>query len=136
MSETTLIDTNVLLDVLTDDPIWGEWSSAALAAAFDSGVLVINPIIYAEVSVRFDRIEDLDALLPETLFRREKLPYEAGFLAGKAFVEYRRRGGLRSAPLPDFFIGAHAAVAGYRLLTRDSARFGTYFPTVNVIAPS
>ena len=136
MSETTLVDTNVLLDVLTDDPEWGEWSSAALAAAFDVGVVVIDPIVYAETSVRFDRIEDLDALLPKTLFRREQLPYAAGFLAGKAFVEYRTRGGVKSAPLPDFFIGAHAAVSGYRLLTRDSARFRPYYPSVDVIAPS
>ena len=136
MSETTLVDTNVLLDVLTDDAEWGEWSSAALAAAFDAGIVVIDPIVYAETSVRFERIEDLDALLPKTLFRREQLPYVAGFLAGKAFVEYRSRGGTKSAPLPDFFVGAHAAVAGHRLLTRDSARFRTYFPAVDVIAPS
>ena len=136
MSETTLVDTNVLLDVLTDDAEWGDWSSAALAAAFDAGVVVIDPIVYAETSVRFDRIEDLDALLPRALFRREQLPYEAGFLAGKAFVEYRTRGGVKSALLPDFFIGAHAAVSGYRLLTRDSARFRPYYPSVDGIAPS
>ncbi|WP_299823619.1 type II toxin-antitoxin system VapC family toxin, partial [uncultured Jannaschia sp.] len=91
-----------------------------------------NSIIYAEISIAFDQIEDLDALLPEAVFHREDLPWEAAFLAGKAFRTYRRRGGARSLPLPDFYIGAHAAVRGYRLLTRDAARFRTYFPTLDL----
>jgi predicted nucleic acid-binding protein len=97
--------------------------------------LAINPLVYAEVSVGFSRIEDLEELLPATLFRREALPYEAAFLAGKAFLRYRRRGGVRLAPMPDFYIGAHAAIAGFRLLTRDASRYRTYFPSVEIIAP-
>jgi hypothetical protein len=130
-----LVDSNVLLDVATDDPRWGPWSSDALAGAAEESPLAINPIIYAEVSIRYGTIEELEHALPVDTFRREPLPYEAGFLAGKAFVGYRRRGGRRSAPLPDFFIGAHAAVAGLRLLTRDASRYRTYFPTVELIAP-
>lgn len=95
----------------------------------------MNPLVYAEVSVGFERIEELDDALPEEVFRREPLPWEAAFLAGKSFRSYRRRGGRRHAPLPDFYIGAHAAVAGYRLLTRDAARYRTYFPRVELIAP-
>lgn len=131
----TLVDANVLLDVLTEDPKWYDWSAAALTAAADVGPLVINPIIYAEVSVRFSRIEDLDAVLQPDDFVRAQLPWDAGFLAGKCFVTYRRRGGSRRSPLPDFFVGAHAAVQGFRLLTRDAARYDTYFPRVDVIAP-
>jgi predicted nucleic acid-binding protein len=131
----TLVDSNVILDVVTDDADWGQRSADALARALDDGALVINPIVYSEVSVGFDRIEDLDDTVPADDFRREPLPYEAGFLAGKAFLTYRKRGGLKSAPLPDFYIGAHAAVRGYRLLTRDTARYRTYFPTVTLIVP-
>jgi len=105
------------------------------ARALDDGPLVINPIVYAEVSAGFDRIEDLDDAVPADDFRREALPYQAGFLAGKAFLAYRRRGGQKRSSLPDFYIGAHAAVRGYRLLTRDVARYRTYFPTVTLIAP-
>ncbi len=130
-----LVDSNVLLDLFTNHPHWSDWSAAALAEAADSGRLAINPIIYAEVSVRFNRIEDLDAALPRSRFDREPIPDAAAFLAGKAFVTYRRRKGERQSPLPDFFIGAHAAVAGYTLLTRDPSRYRTYFPTVNLIAP-
>ncbi len=129
------VDSNVLLDVLTLDSDWNEWSQAALAAAADRSTLVINPIVYAEVSIRFTTIEDLEAALPITDFRREAIPYEAAFLAGKSFLAYRKRGGERSAPLPDFFIGAHAAVRGYHLLTRDGARYRTYFPKLKLIAP-
>lgn len=130
-----LVDSNVLLDVATDDSAWSSWSSAALARAANETVLVVNPIIYAEVSVGFDRIEDLEDALPADLYRREPLPYEAAFLAGKSFLAYRRRGGRRPMPLADFYIGAHAAVAGYRLLTRDAARYRTYFPRLDLIAP-
>ncbi|WP_323990200.1 type II toxin-antitoxin system VapC family toxin [Nguyenibacter sp. L1] len=94
------------------------------------------PIVYAEVSIRYSRIEDLEAALPRPLFDREDLPYEAAFLAGKSFLAYKRRGGAKRSPLPDFFIGAHAAIAGYELLTRDVARYRTYFPTLRLIAPA
>jgi predicted nucleic acid-binding protein len=131
----TLVDSNVLLDVMTEDPVWAAWSSDALAAAADRSVLVINPLTYAEVSTRFTRIEDLDEALSPLDFRREQLPWPAAFLAAKAFVAYRSRGGRRSSTLPDFYIGAHAAVAGHTLLTRDAARYRTYFPTLAVSAP-
>ena len=131
----TLVDSNVLLDVMTDDPAWAPWSSDSIARAMDDGRLVISPIVYAEVSAGFDRIEDLDDALPESEFEREALPYEAGFLAGKAYVAYRKQGGARRSPLPDFYIGAHAAVRGYRLLTRDTNRYLAYFPGLELIAP-
>jgi predicted nucleic acid-binding protein len=131
----TMVDSSVLLDVLTDDDLWGEWSRQALARASNEGRLVINPIVYAEVSIGFDQIEDLDNAVPVSDFEREPLPYEAGFLAGKAFVAYRRRGGERRSPLPDFYIGAHAAVRGYRLLTRDVNRYRTSFPSLELFAP-
>jgi len=131
----TLVDSSVLLDILTDDPTWAEWSEHALARARDEGRLVISPIVYAEVSTGFDRIEDLDDAVPEVDFEREALPYQAGFVAGKAFLAYRRRGGQRRSPLPDFYVGAHAAVRGYRLLSRDVARYRTYFPSVELVAP-
>jgi predicted nucleic acid-binding protein len=131
----TLIDSNVLLDVATADPQWAGWSEQALIDAADDGQLAINPIIYAEVSIGFATIEELDEALPAEAIARVQLPYEAAFLAGKAFINYRRRGGTKTTPLPDFYIGAHAAIAGFRLLTRDAARYRTYFPTVAVIAP-
>ena len=131
----TLVDTCVLLDILTADPDWSERSSKALAGALDTGPVVINPLIYAEVCAGFERIEDVDAALPVTDFTREPLPYQAGFLASRAFVAYRRRGGTKRSPLPDFYIGAHAAVNRYQLLTRDTARFETYFPSVRLVTP-
>jgi predicted nucleic acid-binding protein len=130
-----LVDSNVLLDVITEDAHWFSWSAAAIGHAADRFRLVINPIVYAEVSVRFSRIEDLDAALPKTMVDREAIPYAAAFLAAKVFLLYRRRGGTRRSPRPDFLIGAHAAVAGYRLLTRDEARYRTYFPKLSLIAP-
>ncbi len=132
---TFLVDSNVLIDVATNDPHWLAWSSRALADCADEGRLTINPIIYAEVAAGYNRIEDLDEVLPDEVFHRLALPWEAGFLAGRCFVEYRRRGGERTAPLPDFYIGAHAAVAGLTLLTRDAARYRTYFPQVDLVAP-
>jgi predicted nucleic acid-binding protein len=135
MMSPVLVDSSVLLDVLTDDPRWAPWSSNALARCTDESELVINPIIYAEVSLSFERIEEMEAALPVGFLRREDLPWEAAFLAGRAFVAYRRRGGARAAPLPDFYIGAHAAVRDYRLLTRDPDRVRTYFPTVQLISP-
>ena len=134
-STVTLVDSNVLLDVLTEDPTWAGWSGEALVRAFDEGPVVINPVVYAEVSIGFDRIEELDEALPETAFVREPLPYPAGFVAGKAFLTYRRSGGTKPTPLPDFYIGAHAAVAGYRLLTRDVRRYRTYFPRLELLTP-
>src|SRR5713101_3829296 len=131
-----MIDSNVLLDLMTEDPRWYSWSAAAVESAADRFRLVINAIIYAEVSVGYSRIEDLDATLPKSMFEREPIPDEAAFLAGKSFLIYRRRGGTRRSPLPDFFIGAHAAVAGYRLLTRDAVRYRTYFPRLSLITPN
>jgi len=130
-----LVDSNILLDVLTNDPHWFERSAATLARLGADHELVINPIVYAEVSVGFDRIEDLDAALPDEFFRREALPWEAAFLAGKCFVKYRRAGGARRAPLPDFYIGAHAAVRRMPLLTRDAGRYRTYFPKLELVVP-
>jgi hypothetical protein len=130
-----LVDSSVLLDVMTEDRRCFAWSSGALERCADEGELAINPIIYAEVSIRFERIEELDDALPEPDFRRLPLPWEAAFLAGKSYVRYRRRGGARRAPLPDFYIGAHAAVSGIALLTRDASRYRTYFPRLRLIAP-
>lgn len=130
-----LIDSNVLLDILTEDPRWLEWSGDALARCAEDGVIAINPIIYAEVAVHFTRIEELDDALPETTIQRLPLPWEAAFLAGRCFLEYRRRRGVRRSPLPDFYIGAHAAVTGMTLLTRDAGRYRTYFPKLDLIAP-
>lgn len=131
----TLIDSCVLLDVITGDEQWADWSADQVAAAMDSGRVVINPLVYAEVSVGYETVEELEELLPASDYQREPLPYVAGFAAGKAFLRYRRSGGQKRSPLPDFYIGAHAAVAGYRLLTRDASRYRTYFPTVHIIAP-
>lgn len=130
-----LVDSDVLLDVATADPVWGDWSRTTLEQTADRSVLVINPMIFAEVSVGFDAIEDLEAAMPARLYRREALPYEAAFLAGKVFLQYRRGRGTKRSPLPDFYIGAHAAIGGYRLLTRDASRYRTYFPTLQLIAP-
>jgi len=129
-----LVDSNVLLDILAPDPVWSAVSSAALQDALDSGRVIINLVIYAEVSVGYDSMELANDAIP-TALDREIIPYEAAFLAGKAFAKYRRRGGTRRSPLPDFFIGAHAAVGGYRLLTRDPTPYRTYFPSVPLIAP-
>jgi predicted nucleic acid-binding protein len=131
----TLVDSNILLDVATSDPTWSDWSSRALEAAANESLLAINALIYAEVSIGDERIEELEQAIPSTTFRREPLPYEAAFLAGKAFLKYRRRGGQRTSPLPDFYIGAHAAVSGFRILTREPRRYRTYFPTVDLISP-
>lgn len=131
----TLVDSSVLLDVLISDPEWENASAEALESAAESSILVINPIIYSEVSIGFGRIEELDEVLGEG-FTREDLPWEAAFLAGKSFLAYRRRRGERRSPLPDFYIGAHAAVRGYHLLSRDVQRYRTCFPTVELIAPA
>jgi predicted nucleic acid-binding protein len=130
-----LVDSNVLLDVMGADPAWGDWSENALAEAAEARRLIINPIIYAEVSARFSRIEDLEAALPADILEKEDLPYAAAFLAGKVFADYRKRGGQKRSPLPDFFVGAHAAVADYDVLTRDIGRYRTYFPRLQLISP-
>jgi predicted nucleic acid-binding protein len=130
-----IVDSNVILDVAQSNSRWSAWSTGAIERLLDVTILVINPIIYAEVSIGYRTIEEVEVAMPADLYRREPLPYDAAFLAGKCFVAYRRRGGVRRSPLPDFYIGAHAAVRGYRLLTRDAARYRTYFPTVELIAP-
>src|SRR6266852_1293096 len=112
----TLVDSNVILDLVTDDPKWGQWSADTLSRVADESALAIDPLIFAEVSIGFSTIEEIEELLPLEPFARLALPYEAAFLAGKAFLACRRRGGRRSAPLADFYIGAHAAVSGLRLL--------------------
>lgn len=122
----TLVDSNVILDVLTEDDEWLDWSSSRLAESASTGMLVINPIIYAEVSARFERIEELDDALPVDYCRRVPLPWEAAFLAGQCFMKYRRRGGNRRSPMPDFYIGAHAALTGLTLLTRRLATARTF----------
>jgi len=131
----TLVDSNVILDVVTEDSEWLQWSSAMLAREAERSRLVINPLVYAEVSLAFDRIEELDAAIPTDFVTREPLPWDAAFLAARAFLRYRRKGGTRTHPLPDFYVGAHAAVAGYTLLTRDARRYRTYFPKLRLIAP-
>jgi predicted nucleic acid-binding protein len=130
-----LVDANVILDVATRDPAWALRSGQVLAREAERAHLVINPIIFAEVSVGYAQVEEVDEALPPALFRRESLPWAAAFLAGKCFLAYRRRGGKKTSTLPDFYIGAHAAVAGYRLLTRDAARYRTYFPGLEIIEP-
>jgi hypothetical protein len=130
-----LIDSNVIPDILTEDAVWLAWSAARVERLADDHTLVINPIVYGEVSIRFDSIEALDEALPVNFLRRDPLPCEAAFLAGKCFIRYRRAGGPRHAPLPDFYIGAHAAVRGMTLLTRDPRRYRRYFPKLKLIAP-
>jgi predicted nucleic acid-binding protein len=130
-----LIDSNILLDIFTEDQKWYEWSSNTLAECAEHALLYINPIIYSEISVGFERIEDLENALPTDYIQRDDLPYEAAFLAGKCFLKYRKAGGTKRSPLPDFYIGAHAAVKGWSLLTRDKGRYHSYFPTLDVIVP-
>ncbi len=130
-----LVDTNVLLDVLEEDPTWSAWSQNQLDAASATDSLAINSIIYSELSIAFNRIEELEAVLTDVALKVEAIPREALFLAGKAFVQYRRSRGTKRNVLPDFLIGAHAAVMQWPLLTRDIARYCTYFPTVALIAP-
>ena len=131
---SVLVDSNVILDVLTRDAAWESRSSRALLDAANRHRLVINVIIYAEVSVGFSRVEEFESVLPPVL-EREPIPYRAAFLAGKVFSLYRRRSGTKLSPLPDFFIGAHAAVCGYALLTRDTSLYQTYFPDLSLITP-
>lgn len=131
----TLVDSNVLIDILRGDAGWTAWSDEALVEALESGAAFVNQVVYAEVSVGFSTVEACDWALEAQGIERIPLPWPAAFLAGRAFVEYRRRGGTKRSSLPDFFIGAHAAVAGLSLLTRDPTRYRSYFPTVELIAP-
>lgn len=132
---STLVDSNVIIDVLSEDPRWFEWSAAALAAATERSALCINPIVYAEVAVGYSSAAAVDSVLPEDRFERLPLPFEAAYLAGRAYLAYRRKGGTRSSPLPDFYIGAHAVAEGHTLLTRDPARYRTYFPKLRLVSP-
>lgn len=132
----TLVDTNVLLDVVTDDPNWANWSIAQLEAASIAGPLLINDVVYAELAVRYDRIEALEPFLDEGGLEIRSMPKAALFLAGKVFTHYRKTGGSRTGLLPDFFIGAHAAVEQLPVLTRDASRYRTYFPSLKLIAPA
>ena len=135
MKTSILVDSNVLLDVMTLSSTWFDWSRAALHAAVETSRAVINPIIYAEISTRFLDQAELESQLFMRYLEREDIPWAAAFLAGKAHLRHRRSGGVRSSTLPDFFMGAHAATSGYMLLTRDTSRFATYFPTLEIIAP-
>lgn len=130
-----LIDANVLIDLFTDDPDWADWSECALAEAAANGKVLINPVIYAEVSIAFKSRKPLDKALEQLGIEKRPLPYPAGFLAGKAFLAYRKRGGAKRSPLPDFYIGAHAQEQSLKLLTRDPQRYRTYFPNVALLHP-
>jgi predicted nucleic acid-binding protein len=130
-----LVDTNVLLDIFTDDATWRSWSERAVRDALVAGGVAINPIIYAETSLAFAEAGPLDRSLDALMVERLPLPYGAGFMAGRAFLRYRRAGGMRTSPLPDFYIGAHAATDGLTLVTRDIGRYRTYFPSVRLVTP-
>ncbi len=130
-----LVDSNVILDVFLDDPKWGDWSETNLESCSQRALLCINPIVYSEISIGFERIEDLEFALKKANFKMLPISREASFLAGKAFLKYKQRHGKKSSPLPDFYIGAQAAVLGLELISRDVARYETYFPTVKLIHP-
>ena len=130
-----VVDSNVLIDVLEDDPVWAEWSLAQLAPLIEQGRATIMPIIYAELAADYATIESLEAAIGPLRLAREPLMWEAAFLAGKAYKLYRKRGGAKRSPLPDFYIGAHASISGHALLTRDPQRYREYFPKLKVIAP-
>ncbi len=132
---SVLVDSNIILDILLNDTKWATWSESTLHRYSASYELSINPIIYTEISIGFERIEELESVIKRGGFKILQIPKEALFLAGKAFVTYKKRKGSKSSPLPDFFIAAHAAILGIDLITRDIARFRSYFPTVNLIAP-
>ena len=131
----TLVDTNVLVDVFNDDATWDDWSEGQITAARRSGSLVINPLVYAEICGGYPTQRQADQALSTLLYRRESLPWDAAFNASRAFIAYRNAGGAKRSPLPDFYIGAHAEVKGYALLTRDPGRYRSYFPALKIIAP-
>jgi len=130
-----MVDSCVYLDIFTRDAQWCYWSSDVLARYANVGNVIINPVIYAEISIRFDKIEELQALLSKDIFEYYAIPREAAFLAGKCFLKYRKRGGKKTTPLPDFFIGAHAAILNIPLVTRDTNRFREYFPKLEIVCP-
>ncbi len=130
-----MVDSCVLLDIFSQDSLWYEWSANAVTHAADRGNIILNPVIYSEISIRFGRIEDLEALLPPDIFEYHPIPREASFLAGKCFIQYRRGGGKKTSPLPDFFIGAHAVIDDFPLITRDPKRFRQYYPGLKLICP-
>jgi predicted nucleic acid-binding protein len=130
-----LVDSNVILDVFLDDPSWADWSESTLEEYVQYGSLFINPIVYSEVSIGFERIEDLESALSKAGFQILEIPKEALFLAGKAFIKYKKAKGAKNSPLPDFYIGAQAAVLGFELITRDVARYRTYFPSIRLVSP-
>ncbi len=130
-----LVDSSVVLDVFLDDPEWGDWSEGVLSKLSETRSLFINPMIYTEISIGFERIEELEKAVAECGLKMVPIPREALFLAGKAYLSYRKGKGKKTAPLPDFFIGAHAAVEGLELVTRDVRRIKTYFPSVKIISP-
>lgn len=133
--EKVLVDSNVLIDILQDDEHWFQWSSRQLAPLINARRLVLNPIVYAEVSIGYESIEAFESAIADFGFERQTLPWEAAFLAGKAFERYRRRSGVKRSPIADFYIGAHAALGGMQLLTRDPRRYREYFPKLKLIAP-
>jgi len=135
MTGSVLVDTNVLIDVLQGDPPHATWSRDQLRPLIQSGQATINPLIFAELAALYGSPDAPARAVPETIYRREALPWAAGYAAGQAFRAYRSRGGVRRSPLPEFYIGAHAQVAGMQLLTRDTTRYRTYFPEVNLITP-
>ena len=135
MATAVLVDTNVILDILTDDPEWAEWAIGQLELLASTARLAINPVVYAELAVGFSSMAELEAVLDQMAFEYEEVPRTALFIAAGAFRRYRASGGAKTSPLPDFFIGAHAEAAGYVLLTRDAARYRTYFPQVELISP-
>ncbi|MSO14625.1 type II toxin-antitoxin system VapC family toxin [Rickettsiales endosymbiont of Trichoplax sp. H2] len=130
-----IIDSNIILDILTEDRTWFKWSSEMLEEYAENNELIINQIIYAEISIKFSRIEELDGVIKEANIKCENLPWEAGFLAGKCFMQYKKRGGGKGSVLPDFYIGAHAAITKRAILTRDKARYSTYFSNLSIISP-
>jgi hypothetical protein len=130
-----MVDSNVILDIFLNDPNWVDWSEKTLNHFSKTNALFINPIIYTQVSIGYNRIEELENVLQKAGFEMLEIPKEALFLAGKVFLKYRRNKGTKSSPLPDFFIGAHAAVLNINLITRDVSRYATYFPSVRLITP-
>jgi len=130
-----LVDSNIILDVFLDDPNWAEWSESKLEKFSAITKLYINPIVYSEISIGFNRIEELESVLNRAGFQMLDIPKEALFLAGKVFLKYRKNRGTKRSPLPDFYIGAHAAILEMELITRDESRYRTYFPTVKLISP-
>jgi predicted nucleic acid-binding protein len=130
-----MVDSNVLIDIFNKDSVWFDWSSSTIERYAEQVRFTINPIIYAEISASFKKIEELEDALPESYFTKEPIPWEAAFLAAKVFIQYRKNGGKKDSNLPDFLIGAHAAVRGIPLITRDTKHYKTYYPHIELISP-